>query len=49
MFMVEDDLAAAIACGKRTINVLQRMRKDVAAQSESALNVFTGEVAGGYT
>lgn len=48
MFLAQNDLAAAIACGKRSINVLQRMRKDVVEQSENALNVFTGEVAGVY-
>lgn len=49
MFLSRGDLAAAIACGKRSINTLQRMRKDLAAQSESALKSFTEEVSGVYT
>lgn len=49
MFMSKDDPASAIACGKRAINTLQRIRKDLSAQSEKALSSFTEEVGGVYT
>lgn len=48
-FTSKSDAAGAIACGKWAINTLQRMRKDLAAQSENALKSFTEEVGGVYT